>query len=104
MGKSAKMTEVGIENVNFEQGQNSKYMEYIGTQKKYQKVGNLNRLEHLKFGQSDKINISFSNLTYRVPETSHCAHRGFKTILKNVSGEFRSGQERRHYSRSNFGL
>ena len=59
-------------------------------------VGNLNRLEHLKFGQSDKINISFSNLTYRVPETSHCAHRGFKTILKNVSGEFRSGQERRH--------
>jgi len=60
--------------------------------KKYQKVGNLNRLEHLKFGQSDKINISFSNLTYRVPETSHCAHRGFKTILKNVSGEFRSGQ------------
>ena len=32
------MTEVGIENVNLEQGQNSKYMEYIGTQKKYQKV------------------------------------------------------------------
>ena len=61
-------------------------------------------MEHLKFGQSDKINISFSNLTYRVPETSHCAHRGFKTILKNVSGEFRSGQERRHYSKSNFGL
>lgn len=32
------MTEVGIENVNFEQGPNSKYIEYIGKQKKYQKV------------------------------------------------------------------
>ena len=43
--------------------------------------------------KSAEINIEFSNLTYRVPERSHCSHRGFKTILKNVSGNFNSGQE-----------
>ena len=32
------MTEVGIENINFEQPENSKYIDHIGTQKKYQKV------------------------------------------------------------------
>ena len=42
--------------------------------------------------KSAKINIEFSNLTYRVPERSSCRHSGFKTILKNVSGSFRSGQ------------
>ena len=33
-----KMTEVGIENVNFEEGKNSKYTDYIGTHNKYEKV------------------------------------------------------------------
>ena len=35
------MTEVGIENINFQQEQNSMYIEYNGTQKKYQKVSQI---------------------------------------------------------------
>ena len=41
------MTEVGIENINFQQEQNSMYIEYNGTQKKYQKVSQI--FENSKF-------------------------------------------------------